>query len=491
MNIILYNAYIDPTSKNIMTPEALEAYLEKSAKKTVNVPEFCPGDEFVIPISTRTTMYSYASITLEDITRYYFLTVTADPDQRYNVFNYRFTIDWAHTLRCGLTTRKFADRSMLTRTTAYTLDAYEQDRSRLVSVECLGNVGSARAFNIVAIYAVKRAGSLFSAAAYQYVGMISPRVDSTDGSLRPAMAVVHRMMKAVSFEDSTYAVPVKDDCSPVAFYVLPAKYCPQYENFNFTLYDAEGHNAGSGYKPTESLLVYEKTLSYGGINWRTFALEIGNNSKRVLWRSSPRPLSNTIKVYTTFTLSATPGEFSITANIDGTVLDLTESCAIPFVIANESEINVQVNKRNLSLLSAGIQIAGGAAGQNASMIYSGAMSAASSIAEMGSTSFPSIRGSGNLYTDSILNFGGVVTTDILKVFKYDLTGMAIYKNYFFGSIGRLRISQFPPIDDEYVYMEGDTFPLPENYIEAQNLSRMKEIFDGGIRVYKTATGYLS
>ena len=35
------------------------------------------------------------------------------------------------------------------------------------------------------------------------------------------------------------------------------------------------------------------------------------------------------------------------------------------------------------------------------------------------------------------------------------------------------------------------FPLPDNYTEAQNLSRMKEIFDGGIRVYKTAAGYLS
>ena len=493
MNIILYNAYIDPTSKNIMTPEALTEYLASKPRSTISVPDFCPTDDFTIPIETGTAAYCYAVIQWETVNRYYFVTVTESPDQANGVFNYRFAIDWAHTLRCGLTSRKFAPRSILTRTNcSSSLDSYDQDRSRLASVECLGNVGSDRAFNIVAIYAVKRAGSLFSAATYQYVGMISPRVDSTvDGSLRPALAVVHRMMKAVSFEDSTSAVVAKDDCSPVAFYILPAQYCPQYESFNFTLYDAEGHNAGSGYKPTASLLVYTKTLSYGGIDWRGYAYEIGNNSKRVTWRSNPRPITTQINVYTTFTLSATPGEFSITANIDGNVLDLTESCAIPFVIANESEINVQVNKRNLSLLSAGIQIAGGVAGQNASMIYSGAMSAASSVAEMASTSFPSIRGSGNLYTDSILNFGGVVTTDILKVFKYELTSMALYKNYTFGMIGRYRMSKFPPFTNGYVYMEGDTFPLPENYLESQNLSRMKEIFDGGIRVYETATGYLS
>ena len=69
--------------------------------------------------------------------------------------------------------------------------------------------------------------------------------------------------------------------------------------------------------------------------------------------------------------------------------------------------------------------------------------------------------------------------------------MALYKNYTFGMIGRYRMSKFPSFNDAYVYMEGDTFPLPENYMEAQNLSRMKEIFDGGIRVYNTATGYLS
>ena len=492
MNIILYNAYIDPTSKNIMTPEALKEYLASKPRNTVSVPDFCLADDFTIPIRTGTVSYCYAVINWETFERYYFVTVTESPDQASGIFNYRFTIDWAHTLRCGLTSRKFSPRSVLTRTTAYTLDAYEQDRSRLASVECLANVGSARAFNIVAIYAVKRAGSLFSAPAYQYVGMISPRVDSTvDGSLRPAMAVVHRLMKAVSFEDSTFAVVAKDDCSPVAFYVLPAQYCPQYESFNFTLYDAEGHNAGSGYKPTESLLVYTKTLSYGGIDWRSYAYEIGNNSKRVAWRSIPEPTTNQIDVYTTFTLSGTPGEFSITANIDGNVLDLTESCAIPFVIANESEINVQVNKRNLSLLSAGVQIAGGVAGQNASMIYSGAMSAASSVAEVGSMSFPSIRGSGNLYSDSVLYFGGETTYDILKIFEYDLTAAARYRNRHFGSIGSRYMTQFPYTDDDFVYLEGDMFPLPQNYLESQNLSRMKEIFDNGIRVYKTAAGYLS
>lgn len=500
MIIKLYSAYIDPTSKNIMTPSALEAYLANSDIQLVIVSDFCPTDEFTIPINTGTRAYSYASITWGDIPRYYFLTVTDSPDQYSGVFNYRFTIDWAHTLQCGLTSRKFSPRSVLTRTTAYTLDAYEQDRSRLSGVHCLGNTESNRGFCVVGIYAVKRAGTLFTNPSYQYGGYISGKLENhdtsgNDTSFQLAMIMAYEMMKAVSFKrrnPSTGEETDGDDCSPVAFYIVPAAYCPDHtDELNITLYRSDNYPAAHVYQPEAALEVVTKTIRYTTAYQKQYSYEVGNNSKRVAWRSIPSDITTSIPVQTAFILNGSPGEFCITANIDGNVLDLTESCAIPFVIANESEINVQVNNRNLSLLSAGVQIAGGVAGQNASMIYSGAMSAASSVAEVGSMSFPSIRGSGNLYSDSVLHFGGETTYDILKIFEYDLTTAARHKNKHFGSIGSRYMTQFPYTDDDFVYLEGDTFPLPENYLEAQNLSRMKEIFDGGISVYKTATGYLS
>ena len=500
MNIILYNAYIDPTSKNIMTPEALTAFLASTPRSTIGVPNFCPTDDFTIPIKTGTASYCYAVIAWETTNRYYFVTVTESPDQSSGVFNYRFTIDWAHTLRCGLTSRKFSPRSVLTRTTAYTLDAYEQDRSRLAGVHCLGNTENNRGFCVVGIYAVKRAGSLFANPSYQYGGYITGKLENhdtsgNDTSFEYAMIIAHEMMKAVSFKKrnpSTGEETGGDDCSPVAFYIVPAAYCPDHTSeLNITLYRSDNNPAAHVYQPETALEVVTKTIRHTTAYQKNYAYEVGNNSKRVAWRSIPSDITTSIPVQTTFMLNGSPGEFCITANIDGNVLDLTESCAIPFVIANESEINVQVNKRNLSLLSAGVQIAGGVAGQNASMIYSGAMSAASSVAEVGSMSFPSIRGSGNLYSDSVLYFGGETTYDILKIFEYDLTAAARYKNKYFGSIGSRYMTQFPYTDDDFVYLEGDMFPLPENYMESQNLSKMKEIFDGGIRVYKTATGYLS
>lgn len=499
MEIEFFDKYIDPTGKNILTPDALTDYLGNPTA-TVTVPDFCPGEAFEIPIAIAGRMLSYARIIYGGLPRYYFVNAADPSDLDKLIMNLRFSVDWAHTLRCGLTSRNFSPRSVLTRTTAYTLDAYEQDRSRLAGVHCLGNTGSTRGFCVVGIYAVKRAGSLFTNPSYQYGGYITGKLENhdtsgNDTSFEYAMIIAHEMMKAVSFKKrnpSTGEETGGDDCSPVAFYIVPAAYCPDHTNeLNITLYRSDNSPAAHVYQPETALEVVTMTIRYTTAYQKNYAYEVGNNSKRVAWRSIPSDITTSIPVQTTFMLNGSPGEFCITANIDGNVLDLTESCAIPFVVANESEINLQVNKRNLSLLSAGVQIAGGVAGQNASMIYSGAMSAASSVAEVGSMSFPSIRGSGNLYSDSVLYFGGDTTFDILKIFEYDLTAAARYKNKYFGSIGSRYMTQFPHTDDGFVYLEGDMFPLPENYIEAQNLSRMKEIFDGGIRVYKTAAGYLS
>ena len=499
MEIEFFNKYIDPTGKNILTPDALTEYLGNPSR-VATVPVFCPNETFEIPIAIDGRVTTYARIIYGGLPRYYFVGEADQVDLHAGIINMRFSIDWAHTLRCGLTSRKFSPRSVLTRTTAYTLDAYEQDRSRLAGVHCLGNTENNRGFCVVGIYAVKRAGSLFTNPSYQYGGYITGKLENhdtsgNDTSFEYAMIIADEMMKAVSFKKrnpSTGEETGGDDCSPVAFYIVPAAYCPDHTGgLNITLYRSDNSPAAHVYQPETALEVVTKTIRYTTARQNTYSYEVGNNSKRVAWRSIPSDITTGIPVQTTFMLNGSPGEFCITANIDGNVLDLTESCAIPFVIANESEINVQVNKRNLSLLSAGVQIAGGVAGQNASMIYSGAMSAASSVADVGSMSFPSIRGSGNLYSDSVLHFGGETTCDILKIFEYDLTATARYKNKHFGSIGSRYMTQFPYTDDDFVYLEGDMFPLPGNYLEAQNLSRMKEIFDGGIRVYKTAAGYLS
>ena len=161
------------------------------------------------------------------------------------------------------------------------------------------------------------------------------------------------------------------------------------------------------------------------------------------------------------------------------------------MLANESEINVQVNKRNLALLSAGVQGAAGVAGGNPALLYGGAMSVASSVSEIASTAFPTIRGSGNLYSDSVL-YNGMYAEDILKVFIYDLTSTARYRNKYFGSIGSWQINKIPTFDSyDFMYIEGDMYPKPRNYIESQNISRMKEILDNGVRVYRNPGKYLS
>ena len=497
MNIVLYNAYIDPTSKNIMTPEALKAYLASKPRSTVSVPDFCPTDDFTVPIKTGTAPYCYAVIQQETVYRYYFVTVTESPDQASGVFNYRFTIDWAHTLRCGSLDRKFRERSVVTRSTAVALEAYEQDRSSLKSIECVSDVATS-GYRIVGIYAVKRVGgelSVFSEPTYQYMGVVTNALSfgiSAVADFVNAMAFVYRMMRATSFvRYNASGVQVSTDkCSPVAFYILPAAYGVDHTDTNMALQDADNQKVMDVWYSGDDVEVVSKTFRMP-LDRKNYAYEFGSNSKRVAWRSAPVAGKDVAEIHTTLILSGSPGEFSITANIDGNVIDLTDACSVPFVISNESEINVQVNRRNLSLISSGVQIVGGIATQNAAMLYSGAMSAASSVADVGSTSFPTITGSGNLYSESVITFGGDLTVDILKMFRYDLTQNARYKNLQFGMVGAKEINAFPQTTFIRVYLEGDLFPIPENYLEAQNLSRMKEIYDNGIRVYKAYADYLS
>lgn len=498
MNIILYNAYIDPTSKNIMTPEALTKYLASKPRSTIGVPDFCPSDDFTVPIRTGTASYCYAVIQWESANRYYFVTVTESPDQSSGVFNYRFTIDWAHTLRCGLPGRPLMGRSVVTRTNITALDAYEQPISSLSSVEGIGNIPGHYGWNVVAIYATKRAGALFESAAYQYIGVFTDRLYFADGS-RPSMDLavekVRDMMRAVKFQTydaSSGSYAGGDTCSPVAFYIVPARFCYQpasTERANIKLLDSSDNTVAFVYQPI-GWGTYSAEIPYL-CDFANYAYEIGTNSNRVRWVNIPKDNPIRIKIYTTWNLCGSPGEFSLSANINGNVIDLTDACSIPFVIANESEINVQVNKRNLALLGAGVQVAAGVAGGNPALLYSGAMSAASSVSEIASTAFPTIRGSGSLYNESVI-YNGSYVDDILKIFVYDLTSTAKYRNKYFGSIGSRQIDAVPTFDDyDFMYIEGDMYPTASNYLEAQNISRMKEILDNGVRVYREPGKYLS
>ena len=50
MEIEFFNKYIDPTGKNVLTPDALTEYLGNPTA-TATVPDFCPGETFEIPIA--------------------------------------------------------------------------------------------------------------------------------------------------------------------------------------------------------------------------------------------------------------------------------------------------------------------------------------------------------------------------------------------------------------------------------------------------------
>ena len=497
MVIEFFDKYIDPTGKNILTPDALIQYLGDPIK-AVTVPDFCPGETFDIPIAIDKRVTTYARTTYGGLRRYYFVSEADQPDLHAGVVNMRFSMDWAHTLRCGLLGRELMGRSVVTRTNIKALDAYEQTISNLSSVEGLGNVPRNYGWNVVAIYATKRSAAIFESATYQYIGVFTGRLYYEDGSKPPmdlAVEKVRDMMRAVKYQtyDSESGAYSGDDvCSPVAFYVVPARFCyqpPSTEKPNIRLVDSADATIAFVYQPI-GWGTYSAEISYL-CDFANNAYEIGTNTNRVRWVNIPKDISIRIKIYTTWNLCGSPGEFSLTANINGNVIDLTEACSIPFVIANESEINVQVNKRNLALLSAGVQVAAGVAGGNPALLYGGAMSAASSVSEIASTAFPTIRGSGNLYSDSVL-YNGSYTDDILKIFVYDLTSTAKYRNQYFGSIGAWKVDAIPTSETyDFIYIEGDMCPKPLNYFESLNISRMKEILDNGVRIYRYPAKYLS
>ena len=497
MEIEFFKKYIDPTGKNILTPGALPEYLGNPFM-VVTVPDFCPSETFEIPIAIDGRITTYARIIYGGFPRYYFVSEADQADLHAGIVNMRFSIDWAHTLECGLLGRPLMGRSVVTRTNIKRLDAYEQTISNLSSVEILGNIYGHYGWNVVAIYATKRSGTLFESATYQYIGVFTNRLYFDDESAPPmdlAVEKVRDMMRAVKYQkydthSGTYSGG--DVCSPVAFYVVPARFCYQpssAEKPNIRLIDSADNTVAFVYQPI-GWGAYSAEIDYL-CDFENYAYEIGTNTNRIRWANIPKDVSYIIKIYTTWNLCGSPGEFSLTANINGNVIDLTEACSIPFVIANESEINVQVNKRNLALLSAGVQVAAGVAGGNPALLYGGAMSAASSVSEIASTSFPTIRGSGNLYGDSVF-YDGSYKDDVLKVFIYDLTSTAKYRNKYFGSIGAWQIDAIPSFDSrDFMYIEGDMYPKPRNYIESQNISRMKEILDNGVRVYRDPLKYLS
>lgn len=497
MQIEFYDKYIDPTGKNILTPDALGQYLG-IPDLIVTVPEFRPGETFEMPVATAGIVFSYAKIIYGGLPRYYFVTEADPADLDNNIINLRFSMDWAHTLRCGLPGRPLMGRSVVTRTNINALDAYEQPISSLSSVEGIGNIPGHYGWNVVAIYATKRAGTLFESAAYQYIGVFTDRLYFADGS-RPSMDLavekVRDMMRAVKFQTydaSSGSYSGGDTCSPVAFYIVPARFCYQpasTERANIKLLDSSDNTVAFVYQPI-GWGTYSAEIPYL-CDFANYAYEIGTNSNRVRWVNIPKDNPIRIKIYTTWNLCGSPGEFSLSANINGNVIDLTDACSIPFVIANESEINVQVNKRNLALLGAGVQVAAGVAGGNPALLYSGAMSAASSVSEIASTAFPTIRGSGSLYNESVI-YNGSYVDDILKIFVYDLTSTAKYRNKYFGSIGSRQIDTVPTFDAyDFMYIEGDMYPTASNYLEAQNIYRMKEILDNGVRVYRDPGKYLS
>lgn len=484
MEIEFFNKYIDPTGKNVLTPDALTEYLGNPTA-TVTVPDFCPGETFEIPIAIAGRLLTYARIIHGGLPRYYFVSAADPADLDKLIMNLRFSMDFAHTLQIGNLQRTFAGMSVITRTTlsGFRQYAYEEERSYFSSVSSIGNSGSHTGLMVVAIFATKKTSTIFTPSEYSYVGLAS---DATVTTLNGALQMVRDLAGA-----TTYTVPASTaasgvpagpgDCSPVAFYVLPRWYGALFTVQNSTEYDI---NIGD----TEHIKMWRPYVAASNtrtgtvnMNNSVYTYEIGNGSNRVIMRSP----SGTIRYGVNFVLCGYPGEFSLTADIEGTRIDLTESCAIPFVVANENEIGVQVNKRNLALLGAGVTMASGAATQNGALVYGGAMSAVSSIADINSTSFPSIVGSGNLYRDSILPDG---TVDPLALYQYVLSYNVNWRNKKMGPLCMGKFSEFPA-DAENLpsfYVEGDIYPRPLNYFDGLYIDRLRQFFVDGVRIFTTA-----
>lgn len=485
MQIEFFDKYIDPTGKNILTPDALTDYLGDPLA-AVTVPDFCPGETFEIPIAIAGRMLSYARVIYGGLPRYYFVSAADPADLDKLIMNLRFSMDWAHTLQIGQPVRSFMPQSVLTRSTLNVADkyAYEFERNKFYTVSPIGNSAPHTGLMVVAIFAIKKTSTIFTPSEFSYVGLVSA---ATSSSLNEALKNVRDLAGA-----TTYTVPSATpdsgvtsgagDCSPVAFYVLPRWYCPLFNEQNAIEYDINISDAQFIKMWRPRIVASYRRTGNVGINSQIFTYEIGNGSNRVTIRTA----DSTINYAVNFILCGYPGEFSLTADIEGTRLDLTESCAIPFVVANENEIGVQVNKRNLALLGAGVTMASGAVAQNGALVYGGAMSAVSSTADIASTSFPSIVGSGNLYRDSILPNG---TVDPLSVYMYLQSYDVKWRNKNMGALTMYPLTGFPTFGSEFEYVEGDLYPIPRNYFESLNIARMHDIFSDGVRIYTSASAY--
>lgn len=475
MQIEFYDKYIDPTGKNILTPDALGQYLGIPAL-IVTVPEFRPGETFEMPVATAGIVFSYAKIIYGGLPRYYFVSEADPADLDSNIINLRFSMDWAHTLHIGQPVRAFMPQSVLTRSTLFSTASYafDSDRGVFKGANAIGNTGSSSGLRVVAVFATKRTESIFTNPEYSYIGVGSATVFPT---FTDALITVRALAGSTTY----HADGGSGQCSAVAFYVIPTRYVPGFSASTSTVYtfDVDGSATVTMYRPNYAVQ-YSVAISVA-VDPKNYAYEIGNGSNRVAIHTP----ANSVSVRTNFVLCGMPGEFAFTADVEGTHIDLTQSCAIPFVAANENEIGVQVNRRNLALVGAGVSFASGLASQNAALVYSGTMSAVSSLSDMSSTSFPQIVGSGTLYSDALI--AGQV--DQLFLFTYNLTAAARWRNANLGAVTMYPLTGFPVFGSEFEYVEGDLYPIPRNYFESLNIARMHDIFSDGVRIYTSASAY--
>lgn len=452
MTLSLFKAYIDPTGENIMTPSALVAYLGARSPKNLEIPDFCPPEEFDLTLSE--LGYNYAAIEWQGMRRYYFLTYADPANETADTVNYHFRMDYPHTLRIGDTAMEFSGASRLFRGTTITNGIYPQAKGRL-----LKTIPSFPAFGwrFVLVFNYTLTPSTDTSAGVHAV--IVDGIEDNDPVHYNELFEIAQRILSMRYIADTAGAENRVGINPAMLYLIPG------EVFDVPVSSMTGADANYLSVTDSAAAVTMKCSSRLATRYQSRAwgkhitkpdrvFEVGTINNRL-------SIPNTARGYMTIQLKSElvvdGANLSIKVFCGGECIDITSDCVFPFVVADKTELSRIMFQKYASIttgvvqtVGAGAALAGGIATLNVPSIGAGISGLASGVSGLASQlmphgAVPTIKSAGNFFSaidgfayDDSANpntSSGYTESMGLRIFEYEMTPEVAEENKRKGAEG--------------------------------------------------------
>lgn len=499
MKIRFYDFPVDTTGRNCYEWTYLQDSMNRYLVGAVDVPKFCPPEEFTITIPT-SQVGTYARIDTDAMTLFYFVENLREVDG--GECDVTLRADWLQTLFPE--TQTYAVGSYLTRSNAVGVSGvYDGTRGAFKEVSEL--LPENFTWAILMQFATKVPKPLWSDGAYAYESLAYKDIPTW----RDAVRTAYYLMNATAYSYREGNATPKKEISPTNIYIVPSSVLYDFRGEDATLYIDDG-----GIEKTEPVKRFDDlqpsiTVAWGvplpALDFGNYAYEVGTKTNRVALKqdSTNTPPGVVIR----FSLGPAAA-FSAVLEADGAVIDITDDFAVPFIISDLVTISRETTSARVNAVTRGVAgisgiIGGGVTGQIGAFV-SGAATLAGAISDaiqgLYGTSFPTLQGSGNFLVSTVetspVNYPKNILTAPCFLYTYHLTQAARGDNARKGAATwyGLTDGNLPALKATATYYEGEvTLSIPSGgepgsqnrQLVMANANRLAEYFRQGFTVWQS------